>query len=200
MKLKLFKRFLLHVLILLIFCGSAFSSSLWNENSSSPFVVQKPYKIGDVIMVLIVENTSAVQKAGTDTQNQDNLSASFSHAIQKLQGVLPPSASLQGARSQSFKGSGSTSRSSNILATVAVSVKDVLPDGNLYIEGTHKVSVNEERQEIKVSGIIRPKDITAWNTVYSYQVANAEVAVKGTGAVGEASSPGLIMRILNFLF
>lgn len=197
---KLSKIFLLNVILTFCFVNFCHSSSIWNENSSSPFIVQKPYKVGDVIMVLIVESTSAVQKAGTDTQNQDNLSASFTHAIQKLQGVLPPSASLQGSRSQSFKGSGSTSRTSNVLATIAVTVKNVLPDGNLYIEGTHKVSVNEERQEIKISGIIRPKDITAWNTVYSYQVANADVAVKGTGAVGEASSPGLIMRILNFLF
>ncbi len=180
--------------------STAFSSSLWIENSSSPFVVQKPYKIGDVIMVLIVESTSAVQKAGTDTQNQDNLGANFSHTIEKLQGAIAPSVGLQGSRSQAFSGSGSTTRSSNVLATVAVTVKNVLPDGNLVIEGTHKVSVNEERQEISILGVVRPKDITAWNTIYSYQVANAEVSVKGTGSVGETSSPGLIMRVLNFLF
>lgn len=187
----------------LVFLGlssGAFSSSLWIENSSSPFVVQKPYKIGDVIMILIVESTSAVQKAGTDTQNQDNLGANFSHTIQKLQGTIGPSAGLQGSRSQSYQGSGSTTRSSNVLATVAVTIKDVLPDGNLVVDGTHKVAVNEEKQEIRISGLIRPKDISAWNTVYSYQVANADVSVKGTGAVGEASSPGIIMRVLNLLF
>lgn len=193
------KIFFLFIAVFLLNSG-AFSSSLWIENSSSPFVVQKPYKIGDVIMVLIVESTSAVQKAGTDTQNQDNLGANFSHTIQKLQGVIGPSAGLQGSRSQSYQGSGSTTRSSNVLATVAVTVKNVLPDGNLMIDGMHKVAVNEERQEIQISGLIRPKDISSWNTVYSYQVANAEVSVRGTGAVGEASSPGIIMRVLNLLF
>ena len=186
--------------ILMLMNSAVFSSSLWIEDSSSPFVVQKPYKAGDVIMVLIVESTSAVQRAGTDTQNQDSLGASFSHTIQKLQGTIAPSAGLQGSRSQAFKGSGSTTRSSNVLATVAVTVREVMPDGNLVIDGMHKVSVNEEKQEIRISGMIRPKDITSWNTVYSYQVANAEVSVKGTGAVGESSSPGILMRVLNFIF
>ncbi len=194
------KKAIIVLSVMLSFNTMALSSSLWIEDSSSPFVVQKPYRIGDVIMVLIVESTSAVQKAGTDTQNQDNLGASFSHTIQKLQGTIAPSGSLQGSRSQSYQGSGSTTRSSNVLATVAVTVKNVLPDGNLVIEGTHKVAVNEERQEINVSGIVRPKDITAWNTIYSYQVANAEVSVKGTGSVADTSSPGIIMRVLNFLF
>lgn len=194
------KKTISFLLAVILLSSGAFSSSLWIENSSSPFVVQKPYKIGDVIMILIVESTSAVQKAGTDTQNQDSLGANFSHTIQKLQGVIAPSASIQGSRSQSYQGAGSTTRSSNVLATVAVTVKNVLPDGNLIIDGMHKVAVNEERQEIRISGLIRPKDISAWNTVYSYQVANAEVSVRGTGAVGEASSPGIIMRVLNLLF
>ncbi|MFA5104069.1 MAG: flagellar basal body L-ring protein FlgH [Candidatus Margulisiibacteriota bacterium] len=193
------KAFSLFLAVCLLSQG-AFSTSLWIEGSSSPFVVQKPYKIGDVIMILIVESTSAAQKAGTDTQNQDSLGANFSHTIQKLQGVIGPSAGLQGSRSQSTQGSGSTTRSSNVLATVAVTVKNILPDGNLEIDGTHKVAVNEERQDIRISGIIRPKDISAWNTVYSYQVANADVSVRGTGAVAESSSPGIIMRFLNLLF
>ncbi len=194
------RSFICFLSILAFLAGPAVSSSLWIENSSSPFVVQKPYRPGDVIMVLIVESTSAVQKAGTDTQNQDSLGANFSHSIQKLQGAIAPSSGLQGSRSQAFKGSGSTTRTSNVLATVAVTVKDVLSDGNLVIDGMHKVSVNEEKQEIRITGLIRPKDITAWNTVYSYQVANAEVSVKGSGAVGESSSPGLIMRVLNLIF
>ncbi len=194
------KKFLYSMFFCVALLSTAFSSSLWNENSSSPLVVEKPYKIGDVVMVLIVESTSAVQKAGTDTSNQDSLSASFSHTITKLEGAIAPSNTLQGSRSNAFKGSGSTTRTSNVLATVAVMVKSVLPDGNLMISGTHKVSVNEESQEISISGVIRPKDITAWNTVYSYQVANANVMVKGAGSVGEASSPGLLMRFLNLIF
>lgn len=183
-----------------LIAGGAAAASLWNDSSASPFVTQKPYKVGDVIMILIVETTSAVQKAGTDTQNQDSLSASFSHTIERLNPIIAPSNSLQGGRQYAYKGSGSTTRTSNVLATVAVTVSNVLPNGNLKIEGSHKVSVNDETQEISITGLLRPRDITGWNTVYSYQVADSQVSVKGAGAVGDSSSPGILSRVLNWLF
>ena len=188
------------VFVILLLQISAFSDSLWNERSISKYTSKKQYNIGDVIMVLVVESTSAVQKAGTDTSNQDSLGVSLSHTIDKLQSVLGPSNSIQAQGNSNYKGSGSTNRSSNVLATITAIVTEVLPNGNVAISGNHKITVNEEIQEINIKGIVRTSDVTAWNTIYSYQVANPVVSVKGTGSVGEASSPGLFMRILNFLF
>jgi flagellar L-ring protein precursor FlgH len=75
-----------------------------------------------------------------------------------------------------------------------------LPNGNLKIKGKHKVEVNDEIQEITISGIVRPKDISGSNSIYSYQVANAELAVKGTGVVAETEAPGWLTRLFNWLF
>ncbi len=193
-------KMLLLLVLLFTLSGPSVSNSLWSENSTSPYSVQRNYKIGDIINVLVVESTSAVQKSGTDTQNQDNLSVNLTHTIERLNGVIGPSNSVQGSGSNVFKGLGSTTRTSNVLAIIAVTVKKVLPNKNLFISGTHKVSVNDEVQEISIEGSVRPNDITGYNTVYSYQVADSTVAVKGQGTVGEASSPGLFIRFLNWLF
>ena len=76
----------------------------------------------------------------------------------------------------------------------------VLPNENLEITGKHKVQVNDEIQEITITGSVRPKDISGANTIFSYQVANAELIVKGKGVVADTESPGWLTRIFNWLF
>lgn len=191
---------ILVVLVALLIAGGAFADSLWNEQSISPYSTKKLFKPGDVITVLIVESTSAVQKAGTDTNNQDTLSLDFTNALNSESAASPTAKSFKGARANAYKGGGSTTRSSNVLAAVTVTVNNVLPNGNIVISGVHKVTVNEEVQEITVKGIVRPEDLSKWNTVYSYQVADSTVTIKGSGTVGEAQAPGLFMRLLNWIF
>ena len=164
------------------------------------YSAKKPYKVGDIIMVLVVESTSAIHRSGTDTTAQDNLSVSLNHTIERLYGTIGPSNSVQGSGSNTYKGAGTTSRTSNVLATIATTVTNVLPNDNLMIEGTHRVSVNEELQAIAIKGVIRPNDVTGWNTIYSYQVADSVVMVKGTGSIADASNPGIITRLLNIIF
>lgn len=195
--------FLTAAVLTIQFTTIVLPDSLWNEGSSSFYATQKPFKPGDIIMIIIVESTSAAQKAGTDTSNQDNLSASFTHTIQRLVPIFGSTGTpktVQGALSGAYKGSGGTTRTSNVLAVVAATVQTVLPSGNVVIIGTHRVTVNEEVQEVSIRGVVRPADVTTWNTVYSYQVADSNVSVKGTGTVDEAQSPGFFRRVLNWIF
>jgi len=179
----------------------AYAGSLWKEGtSSSPYSTQRAYKIGDIITVLILESTSALQKAGTKTDVRDDLSASFSHTIERLYPSIQPSTVIKGGARNEYKGLGETARSSDVKATISAKVREVLPNGNLEIRGIHKLEVNQEEQEIEITGIIRAKDVSMANTVYSYQVADAKISVKGEGAVGEAEEPGWITRILNWIF
>ncbi len=193
------KKVLLSIILLALVISGVMADSLWNEKSVSPYSTKKQFKPGDIITVLVVENTSAVQKAGTDTSNQDNLGMSFTKALTDAD-VAAGAKSFSGARSNSYKGAGTTTRSSSVLAAVTATVLSVMPNGNLNITGVHKVTVNEEAQEITIKGMVRPEDLTKWNTVYSYQVAEAAVTVKGSGSVGEASAPGILMRVLNWIF
>ena len=190
---------------LLLFClllvgGLAGADSVWNDNSASPYSTQKVYKVGDIINVLILENSSAKSLAGTKTDVKDDLGMNFSHTIQRLAPIIGTSNQLAGKANNTYTGSGQTNRGNNVSARIASWVTDVLPNGNLAIKGAHRVEVNAEVQEITLTGIVRPKDISGANTLFSYQVANAELSVKGSGVVADSESPGWFTRIFNWLF
>ncbi|NQT30074.1 MAG: flagellar basal body L-ring protein FlgH [Candidatus Saganbacteria bacterium] len=176
------------------------ADSVWNDNSASPYNAQKAYRVGDIVNVIIMENTSAKNKARTKTNVRDDLGLQFAHTIQRLAPIIGASNQVTGQVSNKFTGDGETTRSNDVSARVAAWVTNVFPNGNLEIRGRHKVEVNDEMQEITVSGIVRPKDLSGENTVYSYQVANAEVSVRGTGVIADTESPGWITRLFNWIF
>jgi flagellar L-ring protein precursor FlgH len=160
--------------------------------------VNKSFRVGDIITIIVLETTSAVQKAGTDTNVNDNLSSTLDHTIASLN--IQPSNFVKATAGNTYRGLGSTTRTSNVTAKIAAVVVKVMPNGNLMISGDHRVEVNDEIQTIRISGIVRPKDVSLQNTVYSYQVAGADVSVKGKGVVGEADSPGVFTRFFNWIF
>jgi flagellar L-ring protein FlgH len=176
------------------------ADSLWNDNSASPYSPSKAYKVGDIINVVILENSSAKNQALTKTNVADNLSAKFTHTLQRLAPVIGMNTQAAGQLQNQYTGDGSTTRGNNVQARIAAWVIEVLPNGNLLIKGRHKVNVNDELQEITLTGTVRPRDIAGSNTVFSYQVANAELTVNGTGAVSDTAQPGWLTRIFNWLF
>jgi len=176
----------------------AFSDSIWKDTSSSPYAASKSFRVGDVITIIILETTSAAQKAGTDTNVDDSLATSIDHNITRL--GFKPSNFFNASAGNTYKGLGSTSRSSKVTARVAAVVTKVLPNGNLLLSAEHRVEVNSEVQIIRISGMIRPKDVSLANTVFSYQVAGADVSIKGSGTVGEAQEPGVFTRFFNWIF
>src|SRR5690606_17736037 len=99
-----------------------------------------------------------------------------------------------------YRGGGSTTRGGSLNARMTAMVVDVLPNGNLVIEGRQTIIVNEEEQLIVVSGIVRPQDIAPDNTVLSTFVADATITYHGTGPLGDRQEPGLLTRLLNWLF
>ena len=194
------KKALLYSAALLLLASAASADSLWNENSASPYSPQKAYKMGDIINVVILENSSAKNSAATKTNVNDNLSAKFTHTLQRLAPIIGANNQAMGQLQNQYTGDGSTVRGNTVTARIAAWVVEVLPNGNLSIKGRHRVNINDEEQEIMITGTVRPKDIAGTNTVYSYQVADAELIVSGTGAVSDAGAPGWLTRIFNWLF
>ncbi len=197
---KSLKLCLLLVVGAYLFSHSAGADSIWNSESSSPYSTEKAYKIGDIINVIILESSSAQKKAETSTDVRDTLGTKFTHTISQLAPIIGTNNQAAGEVSNTYKGKGATSRTSRVQARVAAWVTDVLPNGNVSIKGKHKVTVNNEIQKITITGVVRPKDISGANAIYSYQVANAQLEVKGTGMVAEAESPGWFTRLFNWLF
>jgi flagellar L-ring protein precursor FlgH len=192
--------------ILVLACSLAalssvsFAQSLWTEESSSLYSTQKTFNGGDIITILILESSSAIHQAGTDTDTKDDLAMRFDHTIQSLYDTIGPRNEVSIRNENKYKGQGKTSRSSNLQAKVSAIVTKVFPNGNLAIMGHHSVEINGEREDITITGLIRSKDVTMSNTVFSYQVADANIAVNGEGTVADAESPGWFTRILNWLF
>jgi len=192
------------ILIALFFLSAIFTPSIadtiWNDQSASPYTTEKAYKLGDIISIVIAESTKAQNNAGTKTDVKDDLAMKLNHTLTQLAPIIGTNLQFNASWGNKYSGQGQTSRTNSVAARISAWVTDVLPNGNLSIIGKHKVTVNDEMQEITISGIVRPKDISGSNTVFSYQVANADVLIKGTGTVAESESAGWLTRFLNWLF
>ncbi|MFA6548594.1 MAG: flagellar basal body L-ring protein FlgH [Candidatus Margulisiibacteriota bacterium] len=178
----------------------SYADSIWNKESASPYSTDKNYKVGDIINIIVAESTSAQNQAATKSDVKDDLALKLTNTIQRLAPIIGTNSQIDGNVSNKFTGTGQTTRSSGVQARISAWVTEVLPNGNLEIEGKHRVQVNEETQEITIRGTVRPKDISGANTVYSYQVANANLIVQGSGVVADTESPGFLTRIFNWLF
>lgn len=193
-------------ILLVAFCTSVFADSLWDA-SSGPFygVSKRRIRVGDVITVLISESTSAAQEASTQTEKDSTLGSRLVNnwdQVANLLGneTLRKTFNLQLNGNDNYKGGGQTSRRSSVRAVVTAMVTEVMDSGNLFIVGEHEVKVNNEVETIRISGIIRPQDITGQNTVLSSQVAKVEVSVNGAGVVASKQSPGILTKMFNWLF
>jgi flagellar L-ring protein precursor FlgH len=185
---------------LVLACPVSYADSLWSEEASSPYSTSKIFSVGNVITVMIIESSSALHQAGTDTGIKDDLAMRFNHTIQSLYDDVGPRNEIALRGENKYSGSGKTSRSSNIQAKVSAIVTKVFPNGNLAILGRHSVEINSELEEITITGIIRSKDVSISNTVFSYQVAESNIKINGTGAIADAENPGFFTRIINWLF
>ena len=162
----------------------------------SLFSDPKAAKIGDAITVLVVETSSASNDAQTTSQRESNLSLSGSGKV----GTSLPDVSLGIGSGNSFRGEGATSSRGSIRAKISVRVDSVLANGNLVINGKRTIIVNGEEQLITLSGIVRPSDIQADNSVYSFNISDARIAFEGSGIVSRAQGPGWITKFLHWIF
>lgn len=181
------------------------NGSLWNKSSRSLVGDFRAHRVGDTITILVQETASASSSASTKTSRDD--SVNFGGIAGSLAGLLRPfgiKRDLPGPFDVSAKnasnGQGQTNRSGLLVTKLTAVVKEVLPNGNLLIEGTRIVGVNAEKQKVVISGIIRPQDIGPDNTVPSIALANATIQYDGKGPVGEKQRRGLLSTIFGWLF
>lgn len=168
--------------ILLLALGSqlAGAQSLFQEDQWRGFTSDnKAFRPGDVLTVQVFENSSASTAADTGTRRNNQLGASLVH------NGNPHQASL--VVGGDFDGGGRTQRASRLLATLTVSVQEVLPGGQLRIAGTQDVTVNEELQRVTLEGVVRPVDISDGNVVHSTRIAEARITYVGEGDLTERS-------------
>ncbi|PHR29426.1 MAG: flagellar biosynthesis protein FlgH [Desulfotalea sp.] len=180
------------------------SGSLWNQSNGSMFTDRKAQRIGDLVTVLISETSSASKAATTSTSRNTNMSASIPNffglendAIWSGHNPIDLSNLIKADFNNGFNGNGTTSRKEDLTASLTTQVVGKYPNGQLKIRGGKEVMVNDEVQIIYLTGIIRPVDITAANTVSSEKILNARISYTGKGSISDKQSPGWAMRILD---
>jgi len=183
---------------IIVFLGfHAASAQDMRENvGRSLFSDQKANRVGDAVMIYVVETSSASNDASTATSRESNLGLTGSgNTSSPLPGV---SANL--GTTNTFKGSGSTAANGSISAKISARVDSVLANGNLYIRGSRTIVINGEEQIIRISGIVRPSDIQQDNSVFSYNISDAMISFQGNGIVSRAQEPGWLTKFFHWIF
>ena len=175
------------------------SGSLFRPTTSLVlFDDRKAARVGDLLTVLLVENTDASKTSSTSTQKESNVTATTPTILGRpiTSGGLPI---LDGSLTSSngFSGSGESQQSNSLAGSVSVTVVGRQPNGNLLIQGQKKIELNQGSEIVSIAGIVRPEDITTTNTVNSDRIAHAQITYAGKGPVSDANRMGLFMRFFN---
>lgn len=183
--------------------NTAQDGSLYAEGQSGLFEDPVAGRVGDILVVRIDEKDLASNSADTKLDKSDDtkygMPAAFGF-IAALKAKYPdvdPAQLFATASSQKFSGAGSTSRSGQVSATLPVRVREILPSGDLFIEGTKVVMVGAEEKHIYLSGIVRRIDINQDNSVSSSRIADAEIEYTGRGDVSDTQRRGWASRALS---
>ncbi|MBX9773179.1 MAG: flagellar basal body L-ring protein FlgH [Xanthobacteraceae bacterium] len=179
-------------------------NSLWRTGSRAFFKDQRANQIGDILTVQIkitdraqFENETQRSRKNLENSGVDNFIGS--KAISPTSPFAPPFRILTADSNGSSEGKGSIDRKEELLTNLAAVVTQVLPNGNLVIEGKQEIRVNFEVRELLVGGIVRPEDIQSDNTIESTKIAEARIAYGGRGQITDVQQPRYGQQVLDVL-
>ncbi len=184
--------------------GSIFAAS----EQDTLFSDSRARRVGDIVVVKLVENTKAQNKAETSSKknsgNDYQVGALFgqsSSGFIPLLGVGPTSKvgvpALSSSSASDLSATGKTKRENYVTTSLAARVIRVLPGGLLQIEGAREIRVNEETEYMVVRGMVRTKDVSADNSVLSTQIADASIEYYGRGVLADKQKPGWFTRLMD---
>jgi flagellar L-ring protein precursor FlgH len=181
--------------------------SLFTEQSMDLYKDSRACRVGDIVMVEIVETSSGAKNARTKTERQSSVAAGITQFFgfekwlsSKNANFIPSDKSLEVDLQNDFEGKGTTERNSKVTATLSARVIDVTMEGNLVIQGYREIRVNNETQFLILSGLVRPQDITPNNSIKSTNIADARIEYSGTGVLSDKQQPGWLARGVDILW
>lgn len=150
-------------------------------------------RVGDVLTIRLEETTKGEYKAKTKTDKK----AKLSYPTPILYGQALPALQVQTDTQQTFDSYGNSDQSNKLTGTMSVTVIDVMPNGNLVIQGESWVNINQGREYLRLRGIVRQVDISTENIVSSQKIANAQINYGALGQAGYATAGGLVTKLFN---
>lgn len=187
--------------------GSIFSESA----PGLLFEDSRARRVGDIILIKIVEKTTASNQADTTSDRTTtvdlNVGAAFGRSTISpalfggfLAGKVGPDPVVSAGSASKHDTSGKTTRQNTVSTTIGGRVINVLPNGVLEVAGAREIKVNTETEYMVVRGLVRGSDVLSDNTVLSTQMANASIEYYGKGAISDKQNPGWLSRVLDMVW
>jgi flagellar L-ring protein precursor FlgH len=172
--------------------------SIYHDNQNMElFVDPRAHRVGDILTVVLQESTQASKKASTSTSKKDKTSLDAPTLLGKAVTFNGNPASIGLSGDRSFAGDGSSSQSNQLSGQITVTVAQRLSNGNLVVRGEKWLTINQGKELIRISGIVRPQDINPDNSVSSSRVADARISYTGRGSLADANTQGWLSRFFN---
>ena len=154
----------------------------------------KARTVGDLITIIITERATANATSKTRANNKSETRGG--PALGWLDFIKPWDMTVE----NKYLGDGDTQRDGSLRAEISARIVEVLENGDFRLEGTRMVNINGEKQLIEITGFCRARDIDADNTILSTYISDAQIAYNGSGIINDTSQPGVVTRVLNWLF
>ena len=181
-------------------------NSLWRSGSRAFFKDQRARQVGDLLTVKVrftdkatLDNKTKRSRTASDSLGIDHIAGVETKLLKVLPKGFDPSKAIETNSETSTEGDGSVKRAEQVATNVAAVVTQVLPNGNLVLEGRQEVRINFEVRELIIAGIVRPEDIEADNTIDSTKIAEARFAYGGRGQITDVQQPRYGQQVMDIV-
>jgi flagellar L-ring protein precursor FlgH len=182
-------------------------NSLWRQGSRAFFKDQRAGRVGDILTVVIeindeasLANSTSRARNADESAGLDNLLGYESRINNIFDGDAIPGELVNADSDSTSSGTGTVDRTEQIDLRMAAIITQILPNGNLVLQGSQQVQVNFEQRNLTVRGVIRPEDITSLNEVPYDKIAEARIAYGGEGTISDLQQPRYGQQIFDILF
>ncbi len=184
--------------------------SLWQEENGRAYLYEdmRAMRPGDILTIKISEKHKGSKSADTKAERESTVDNSLSGSgigYLGIPGIRLGAEATRGlgvdaSAKSKFGGKGATNREDTLTGTISAIVTDVLPNGDLRIEGRREVTVNSEKQIMTLTGVVRRVDVDTKNQVLSSAIADAKIEYSGLGVVDDVQRPGWLVRVLDWIY
>ena len=187
--------------------------SIYNSTSSGFFAGDRRAKsVGDILTVSLNESLSASKSTTNTTSKTDTFGVTLPPLVFNQNPIVNAGTSILGAgkgtdsltnadvaagAAQSFAGAGTAAQTNTLTGSMTVTIIKVFPNGNLEIKGQKKLVLNDGSEFLRLSGIVRPEDIAANNTIASSNIADARITYTNAGVYADSTQPGWLSKIFR---
>lgn len=182
------------------------ANSLWRPGARAFFRDQRAAQVGDILTVVVaiqdeaeLNNTTTRNRTASEDADATQLFGLQGNFANFLPDAVDPANLLSVGNTSTHNGVGTVDREETINLQVAALVVDILPNGNLVIAGRQEVRVNFEVRDLRVSGVVRPQDITNTNTIQHSQIAEARISYGGRGQLTDVQQPRYGQQLIDVL-